>query len=157
MVSGCNLRHAILSVRGLLACRAPTFPGLALVRILSPSLLIRAVAISRAVLRNPTKTDQPRNSIILFRCKSIFQSPPSLFLIPLTAERRNKRSRLSITYPDYLSFRFTRRKYGEVRVSSGSGKSERESAEQRAHVERAFLGNSSIQTNLLLAELVNWV
>lgn len=77
--------------------------------------------------------------------------------MPLTAERRNKRSRLSITYPDYLSFRFTRRKYGEVRVSSGSGKSERESAEQRAHVERAFLGNSSIQTNLLLAELVNWV
>lgn len=152
MVSGCNLRHAILSVRGLLACRAPTFPGLALVRILSPSLLIRAVAISRAVLRNPTKTDQPRNSIILFRCKSIFQSPPSLFLIPLTAERRNKRSRLSITYPDYLSFRFTRRKYGR----RGKG-FERESAEQRAHVERAFLANSSIQTNLLLAELVNWV
>lgn len=119
------------------AWRAPTFPvpRVSLVRIPSRSLLIRAVTISRAILRNRAETRQLRDSIILFRRKSIFQSlSPSLFLIPLTAERRNKRSRLSITYPDYLSFRFTRRKYAGRERGKGFGavrsKSERGSVEQ---------------------------
>lgn len=138
------------------AWRAPTFPvpRVSLVRIPSRSLLIRAVTISRAILRNRAETRQLRDSIILFRRKSIFQSlSPSLFLIPLTAERRNKRSRLSITYPDYLSFRFTRRKYAgrerEVRVSERFGVNPSEDRwNKRTHTHtRARVPGKFVDTN----------